>query len=299
MPPLAGGIGVTRLAVVRTTILGAAGQLGGHLAALRPDARALTSAEADVTDPAALERALAGAELVVNCAAYVAVDACEGDGARDAWAVNALGPANVARACASRGARLVHLSTNYVFAGDREAPYGEDDLPAPRSMYAITKLAGEHAALAYQPDTLVVRTAGLYGLGGNRSKGGNFVERILRAARDCGALEVVADQRLTPTFCGDLAAAILAAAEGDARGVVHLTNAGACSWHAFTVLILQLAGVDASVAATTTVPRAGVADRPRNGVLARPRTDALGLPTLRPWQDALADYLDQAGLGVD
>jgi dTDP-4-dehydrorhamnose reductase len=289
----------TRLAAVRTTILGAAGQLGGHLAALRPEARALTSADADVTDPAALERALAGAQLVVNCAAYVAVDACEGNGARDAWAVNALGAANVARACAAVGARLVHLSTNYVFAGDREAPYGEDDLPAPRSMYAITKLAGEHAALAYQADTLVVRTAGLYGLGGNRAKGGNFVERILRAARERGALQVVADQRLAPTFCGDLAAAILAAVDGDARGVVHLTNAGACSWHAFTVLILHLAGVDVPVEPTATAPRAGVADRPLNGVLARPRADALGLPALRPWQAALADYLDQAGLAVD
>ena len=260
----------TRLRRVRTTILGAAGQLGGHLAALRPAARRLSSAEADVTDPSALARALDGAELVVNCAAFVDVDACEGGGARDAWAVNALGAANVARACAAAGARLVHLSTNYVFAGDREAPYGEDDPPAPRSMYAITKLAGEHAALAYQPDTLVVRTAGLYGLGGNRSKGGNFVERILRAARERGALQVVADQRLTPTFCGDLAAAILEAAEADARGVVHLTNAGACSWHAFTVLILHLTGVEVPVEATATVPRAGVADRPRNGVLARP-----------------------------
>jgi dTDP-4-dehydrorhamnose reductase len=284
---------------VRTTILGAAGQLGRHLAALRPEAAALGSRDADVTDPDALARALDGAELVVNCAAYVHVDACEGAGAHDAWAVNALGAAHVARACAAAGARLVHLSTNYVFAGDREAPYGEDDLPAPRSMYGITKLAGEHAALAYQPDTLVVRTAGLYGLGGNRAKGGNFVERILRAARERGALQVVADQHLTPTFCGDLAAALLAAGDGAACGVVPLTNDGACSWHAFTEEILRLAGVDVPVAPTATVPRPGVADRPRNGVLARPRADALGLPALRPWQAALADYVRQARLGVD
>jgi len=129
--------------------------------------------------------------------------------------------------------------------------------------------------------------------------GGNFVERILRAARERGALQVVADQHLTPTFCGDLAAVLLAAGDGDARGVAHLTNDGACSWHAFTEEILRLAGVDVPVEPIATLPRPGVADRPRNGVLARPRADALGLPVLRPWPAALADYVRQAGLGVD
>jgi dTDP-4-dehydrorhamnose reductase len=174
----------------------------------------------------------------------------------------------------------VHVSTNYVFDGRRDDPYGEDDLPAPRSMYAITKLAGEHACSAYNPDSLIVRSAGLYGLGGNRTKGGNFVERILHAARERGALRVVVDQVLAPTFCDDLAAAILDAADHAARGVVHLTNAGACSWHAFTVEILRLAGVDVPVEPTVTMARDG-------------------LPKLRPWQDALADYMERAGLLAD
>lgn len=281
------------------TILGAGGQLGGHLAATDPGAVGLDRATADVRDPAALDAALAGATAVVNCSAYVNVDACETDGAGDAWAVNALGAANVARACTTAGARLVHVSTNYVFDGDRTAPYGEDDLPAPRSMYAITKLAGEHAALAYAPEALVVRTAGLYGLGGNRAKGGNFVERILRAARERGSLQVVTDQCLTPTYCGDLAAAIMDAVDRRASGLVHLTNAGACSWHEFTLEILRLAGVDVPVEATTTQPRPGVANRPRNGVLARPRADELGLPALRPWREALAAYMQEAGLCAD
>ena len=167
-------------------------------------------------------------------------------------------------------------------------------------MYAVTKLAGEYAALAYQPDTLVVRTAGLYGLGGNRSKGGNFVERILRAARERGALQVVADQRLTPTFCGDLAAAILDAAEGDARGVVHLTNAGACSWHAFTVRSCTSPGVE--------VPVSGDRDRPA-AWRRRPAEERRARPAAgrRARADRhcdrgrrrSADYLRQAGLGVD
>ena len=166
-------------------------------------------------------------------------------------------------------------------------------------MYGITKLAGEYAALAYNPETLIIRTAGLYGLGGNRSKGGNFVERILRAARERGSLQVVADQQLTPTFCDDLAVATLEAVERGARGIVHLTNSGSCSWFGFTLEILRLAGIEIPVEPVATVPRPGVADRPANGILDRPRADALGLTPLRPWQDALADYMGQAGLLAD
>jgi dTDP-4-dehydrorhamnose reductase len=278
-------------------IVGESGQLGGALVRHRPSARAPARRDFDVARPGLKPSRISSGGAVFNCAAYVNVDACEAEGAEEAWRVNAFGPGNVARACAEAGATLVHFSTNYVFAGDRAEPYGEDDLPGPRSVYGITKLAGEYAALAYCPDTLVIRTAGLYGLGGNRSKGGNFVERILRAARDRGALKVVADQTLSPTFCGDLAAATLDAVERGARGLVHLTNAGSCSWHAFTVEILRLAGLEnVPVEPVTTVPRPGVAHRPANGVLARPRADALGLPPMRPWQDALVDYMGQAGL---
>src|SRR5205807_7367845 len=113
-------------------------------------------------------------------------------------------------------------------------PYGEDDLPAPRSIYALTKLAGEHAALAYGEGALVVRGAGLYGLHGSASKGGNFVQRMVTRAQEQGALKMVADQRLQPTFTQDLAAAILEAVEADATGLLHLTAEGACSWFEFT-----------------------------------------------------------------
>jgi dTDP-4-dehydrorhamnose reductase len=190
----------------------------------------------------------------------------------------------------------VHLSTNYVFDGRREEPYGEDDVPAPRSIYAITKLAGEHAALAYAPRALVVRAAGLYGLHGSASKGGNFVQRMLARGREQGALKMVADQTLQPTFTADLAAAILDALERDVTGVVHLNAADACSWHEFTVAIMELAGLDVPVeAVSTTIPPGGV-DRPLNGVLARPRADALGLPALRTWREQLEDYMTRAGV---
>jgi dTDP-4-dehydrorhamnose reductase len=192
----------------------------------------------------------------------------------------------------------VHLSTNYVFDGRRDEPYGEHDVPAPRSIYAITKLAGEHAALAYGPRSLVVRAAGLYGLHGSASKGGNFVQRMLGRARDGAQLKMVDDQLLQPTFTADLAAAIIDAVERDVTGVVHLTAAGACSWHDFTVAIMELAGLDVAVEAVSTVVPPGGVDRPLNGVLARPRADALGLPALRPWRLQLEDYMTRAGVAA-
>jgi dTDP-4-dehydrorhamnose reductase len=192
----------------------------------------------------------------------------------------------------------VHLSTNYVFDGRREAPYGELEPPSPRSVYALTKLAGEYAALAYGEQALVVRTAGLYGMQGSASKGGNFVQRMLGRAREQGELSVVADQRLQPTFTADLAGALLDAVDAGATGVLHLTAGDACSWHEFTAAIVARAGLDVPVhASTTTVPPGGV-DRPLNGVLARERADSLGLAPLRGWREALADYMTQAGLAA-
>ena len=132
-----------------------------------------------------------------NCAAFHNVEVCERE-EDSAFAVNARAVKRLAERCAADGARFVHLSTNYVFDGTAAAPYAEDDAPNPRSIYAISKLAGEHTALAYAPDALVVRTAGLYGLHGSVSKGGNFVTRMIARAREQGALKVVADQRLTP-----------------------------------------------------------------------------------------------------
>jgi dTDP-4-dehydrorhamnose reductase len=281
---------------VRALITGGGGQLASDLVELLgDDAVALSHAELDVADASALTRAIDDAQpdVVINCAAFHNLDVCEAE-PDQAWAVNV----RAVREMAQRAPRLVHLSTNYVFDGRREEPYAEHDLPAPRSVYALTKLAGEHAALAYGSRSLVVRAAGLYGVHGSVSKGGNFVQRMLARGRETGALKMVADQRLQPTFTVDLAAAIVDALERDATGVVHLTAADACSWHEFTVAIMELAGLDVPVeAVSTTVPPGGV-DRPLNGVLARPGADALGLATLRPWREGLEDYMTRAGLAA-
>jgi len=279
---------------VKALITGGGGQLASDLEALLDgSARAYSHSELDITDGDALDRALEETQpdIVFNCAAFHNVDVCEHEADR-AWTVNV----SAVRELARRAPRLVHLSTNYVFDGRHAEPYAEHDLPSPCSVYALTKLAGEYAALAYGTDALVVRSSGLYGLHGSASKGGNFVQRMIARAREQGALAVVADQRLQPTFTADLARAILDAVTAGADGVLHLTATGSCSWHEFTTAIMRNAGIDVPVRATTTTIPPGGVDRPLNGVLARPSADALGLAPLRGWNQALADYMARAGL---
>ena len=283
-------------------ITGAAGQLGSDLRAALGETRpvtALAHRDLDITDEGAVAAAMdaVGPAVVVNCAAFHNVDLCEREAA-SAFAVNATAVAGLARRCAEHDATLVHLSTNYVFDGRRPEPYSEGDLPRPRSTYAISKLAGEYAALAYAGRALVVRSAGLYGLQGNASKGGNFVERVLSRTREQGSLRMVADQRLTPTFTADLAPALLDALGAGATGLMHLTNEGACSWLEFTEAILANAGVDAEIEPVVTAPAPGVADRPLNGVLECRAARAAGLAPLRPWREALDDYRARAGLAA-
>lgn len=280
---------------MRALITGAGGQLGHDLAALLGDrARAYEHAELDITDSAELDRVFEDLQpdVVFNCAAFHNVELCESEPDR-AWATNV----RAVRDLAGRGARLVHLSTNYVFDGRRQEPYAENDLPRPGSIYALTKLAGEHAALAYGDGAVVARTAGLDGLHGSLSKGGNFVVRMLARAEQ-GSLKMVADQRLQPTFTADLAASLIAAVEAGVDGIVHLTATGACSWHEFTEEIMRLAGIEVRIEAVETTIPPGGAERPLNGVLARPRAEALGLAPLRSWREGLADYMTRAGLAA-
>jgi dTDP-4-dehydrorhamnose reductase len=268
------------------------GKLAGVATVLAP-----ARAELDVTDETAVGAAFAALRptVVYNCAAFHNVEVCEREEDR-AFEVNVRAVKRLAQRCSESGAALVHLSTNYVFDGVDADPYDESASPAPRSVYAISKLAGEHAALAYCENALVVRTAGLYGQHGSVSKGGNFVTRMIGRARTQGELQVVADQLLTPTFTADLADGLIEAVDRGVSGTLHLTNAGATSWHGFTEAIMALAGVDATVEPTATTRAAGAADRPLNGVLVSRSARRAGLAPLRPWREALADYLERAGL---
>src|SRR4051794_16039047 len=189
---------------MRALITGGGGQLASDLAGLLGDrAVSRSHAELDIAEPAALDAAFEEVrpDVVFNCAAFHNVDVCERE-PDTSWAVNV----RAVRELALRAPKLVHLSTNYVFDGRREERYGEHELPMPRSIYALTKLSGEYAALGYGDGALVVRGSGLYGEHGSASKGGNFVQRMLGRAREDGApLRMVADQRLQPTFTRDLA----------------------------------------------------------------------------------------------
>jgi dTDP-4-dehydrorhamnose reductase len=225
---------------------------------------------------------------LANCAAFTAVDACEADEAT-ATAVNGTAVGHLAAACNAAGALLLHLSTDYVFAGDGKRPYTETDPVAPASAYGRSKLEGERLARTAERH-LIVRTAWLYGHGG-----ANFVEAIRRQI-DGGAssLRVVADQVGSPTFCDDLSAALLDLVEADARGVVHAVSSGSTSWHGFAVEIARQLGATVAVQAVTTAEYPRPARRPRYSVLDTSRLAALIGRHLPPWQEAVTRYLRAA-----
>ena len=285
---------------MRVAVVGAGGQLGSDLVRLWSkeltwEVVGLPHAAVDVTDLAAVRSALLKAkpEVVVNCAAYVRVDDAE-DRVEEAFAVNAVGAWNVARAAKETGALCVYLSTDYVFDGTKSGPYDETDPPQPLNVYGASKLAGEHLTRIGAPRWLVVRVASLFGSAGARSKGGNFLEKILARARGGETLRLVNDVRMSPTYTVDVARALASWIEQGAVGVVHGANRGWTTWFEFGQKALELAGLEARVEAISHRQYPSEAARPRNSALGSARRDLMD-PGLRPWQDALADYLRETG----
>jgi len=280
-------------------ITGAGGQLGGCLAALATDrgrdVLALTSSQWDITDPGAAERIIASGDVVVNCAAYTDVDGAESDEA-GAYAVNAAGPEHVARACARAGARLIHVSTDYVFSGDfgdgEPRPYEPGDEADPRGVYARSKLAGERAVLAALPEAsqgIVVRTAWVY-TGGT---GKDFVAVMRRLAAGNGPVDVVDDQTGSPTYVADLAAALLQVADDRVPGpILHAANGGEVSRFGQARAVFEECGADpARVRPVSTARFPRPAPRPAYSALGGRQSTAAGLAPLRPWRDALVAAL--------
>jgi dTDP-4-dehydrorhamnose reductase len=285
---------------VRTLIIGSSGQLGQDLMqAFGPDAVGLTHAEIDVTDGVGVSRILREQQpdWVINTAAFHRVDDCELNPTL-AFAVNAVGAANVARAADEIGAGIVFYSTDYVFGGEgrpRHDPHTESSLPDPYNVYGISKLAGERMVMNANPRHLVIRSAGLYGTATSR-KGWTFPELMVNKGRNDGWVKVVTDQALSPTYTHDLAAATRALMERDARGLFHLANAGECSWFEFAQATFDLAGIAVNMEPTTTIPGERRARRPPYSALASERLPATGVPPMRPWREALAHYLRAKGL---
>ncbi len=279
------------LHAVNVLITGANGMLGRDLAeTLLRTGHQVTATdlpEVDITDPRSCSAAVAGHDVVVNTAAFTAVDAAEAQEAT-AFRVNAVGPAVLARAAHRAGARMVHLSTDYVFSGDARTPYAEDDPVAPRSAYGRTKAAGEWAVRAECPDSLIVRTAWLYGAGGP-----NIAKTIARVAAERETLTFVDDQHGQPTTTVDLARFIegLVAARVPA-GIYHGTCEGQTTWYGFAQAVLQELGLDpARVRPIKTWEYPLPAPRPAYSVLGHDRARSLGIAPLPHWRQALAATL--------
>jgi dTDP-4-dehydrorhamnose reductase len=267
-------------------VLGATGQLGSALVRLIGEGSSVSHDDVSITDQEALDALLSSRrpELVFNCAAYNAVDRAETESDL-AFAVNSEGPANVAMACARHGVRLVHFSTNFVFDGGLDRPYVETDVPSPLSVYGSSKLEGEQRVLDLLPEALVIRTSAVFGDTGSAIKGASFPERIVSRARLGQPLRVVSDQRVNPTYAGDLAPAAIELAQSRLEGVVHVVAAGCAGWDEFARAALSEVGLTAEVEAILSAELATPAPRPLNGCLESSR-----VAPLRPWRDALHEW---------
>ncbi len=293
---------------MRILLLGANGQLGVDLRAALGAHTVLATARAPGPDSGlrALDVAEQGGvaallgefqpDLVLNTTAFHRVDDIERD-AGEALRINALAAQQLALACRAADCALLHISTDYVFDGAKRAPYVETDAPNPLSAYGASKLAGELLIRAAWHKHYIVRTCGLYGRAGASGKGGNFVNTMLRLAREGKPIRVVGDQICTPTSTSDLAAQLALLIETRAWGTYHATSAGGCAWSEFAAEIFRLAAARGLIAAAPAVTAISSAEfgaparRPPYSVLENRALADLGLDRMRPWQDALAGYI--------
>jgi dTDP-4-dehydrorhamnose reductase len=280
---------------MRILIAGAAGQLGKALMRKAPawgwDPVATDAGQMDITDPRAVREQLARhrPEVVVNAAAATRVDDLEADPGL-AMKVNGLGPRNLAVACRQLGIKLIQVSTDYVFNGNKDGPYVEWDATDPLSVYGRSKLLGEELVRQQCPDHFIVRTAWLYGL-----PGPNFVTAILAKGRQGRELRVVNDQRGTPTSALALAPQLLALAQTEAFGTYHATCRGETTWYEFAGLILKTAGLPAKAAPCATADYPRPARRPANSVLSNRLLELNGLDLMPSWEAAYQEFWDTCG----
>ncbi len=273
---------------MRILITGADGQLGHELQRVLAAETLLCAVwpAFDLLNPDVGQQVLAARpDVVIHTAAYTQVDKAEEE-PEHVMAINAEGTRRVARAASQAGARLIYLSTDYVFDGWKQTPYGETDEPNPISVYGRSKLEGEQQALAHCGNTLILRTSWLYGVHGH-----NFVKTIMRLAHEQRELRVVADQRGCPTYAEDLAAAIARVLSVEIRGVVHACGTGDCTWHEFARAIISTMDVSVSVHPISTAEAKRAASRPAYAVLANRVLAEAGI-VLPHWRDALMRFME-------
>lgn len=283
----------------RIAVLGANGQLGSDLVEILDEADfeviPLVHSQVDCTS---LDSTRAGVEAaqpdaVINCAAFVRVDDCE-DEPVTAFQVNAVGAYHVASACREYGAICVQISTDYVFDGE-DGPYSEDDTPHPINVYGSSKFAGEERVQETAPEWIIARVSSLFGKQGARGKGGNFIETMIQKSAEGKPFPVVDDIVMTPTYTRDASRAILQLLRKDARGLYHIANEGSCSWYEFAREILAAIGREDLITRGNSRDFGARARRPANSALVSVRVDAATSGLLRPWREALQDYLNEKG----
>lgn len=279
---------------MRLLILGGGGQLATELerSLTGHEHLTLSHAQADICDAAQVERHARAfhPDCIVNTAAYHRVDDCEDEVSRS-FQVNAVALKGLALLANDLNAILMHFSTDYVFDGAQHRPYRETDVPHPLSIYGMSKLAGEQIVSRYAERYFLIRSCGLYGHAGSRSKGGNFVETMLRLAREGRTIRVVEDQVTTPTSVRDLTRSLVPLVESGRFGLYHVTNAGSCSWFEFAREIFRLSRLDARLQPISSADFRSKAQRPPYSVLDNLALREAGFPALPSWKEALALYL--------
>ena len=293
---------------MKAAVIGANGQLGSDLcrvlAAQGIEIAPLTHRDLEISDAAQADRVLESIrpDVVISTAAFHKVEECEKQPAQS-FAVNAMGPCNLARVCGRLDALLVHFSTDYVFDGKQQRPYTETDLPGPLNVYAVSKLAGECMVPFSCRRYFVIRTGGLYGVAGGAGKGGNFVETMLKKAAEHAPIRVVNDQVLTPTFTGDLAEVVSQIIRPEvcgrtgAYGLYHITAEGQCSWYEFARKIFELEKLAVDLQPIGAAEFYSSVQRPAYSVLSKQKLNRLGL-AMPGWEEGLARYLAARRAGV-
>ncbi len=284
---------------MKILIIGADGQLGTDLCKVIPKKEQvpLTIQDIDITDREKTFQVIKkhSPDVIINTAAYHNVDKCEDEPAL-AFAVNAEGVKHVAEACREAKAVLVHISTDYVFDGEKGSPYVETDPPNPLSVYAKSKYTGEQNVKEVLEKHFIVRSTGLYGVAGCLGKGGtNFVEGMLKRAETQPELKVVTDEVLSPTYTLDLAGKINQLVRTKHFGLYHIVNHGECSWYEFASMIFDLLGRRVTIQKATSSEFKTKARRPKYSVLRNANLEKIGLDDMRPWQEALKAYLVEKG----
>ncbi len=281
----------------KVALIGANGQLGSDIVSHFSDCdryqlTALTRADIDITNPENVHQVLTSQnfDVVINSAAYVRVDDCEQE-FNTAFNVNAIGAMHIARACRELDALCVYISTDYVFRGDRPNPYTEADLPDPINIYGTSKLTGEYLVKQTTSRSLILRISSVFGKAGASGKGGNFVETMLKKAKAGDPIKVVNDIFMSPTYTYDVARLLDALLQASATGIIHGANTGSCSWHEFASQVLSLAQIDHPIEAIPASAFPTKATRPMNSALISDRLADLTTFKMRPWQQAIAAYI--------